>query len=85
MALPVAAGTYAIDTTHSQIGFAVRHLGISTVRGTFDSFRGTLTVGETAAPRIHKGRVDPQKRRCRGDCPHRGQNWRRRALMRVDG
>jgi len=46
MGLPVPAGTYAIDTTHSQIGFAVRHLGISTVRGMFDSYRGTLTVGE---------------------------------------
>jgi polyisoprenoid-binding protein YceI len=46
MGLPLAPGTYVIDTTHSQIGFAVRHLGISTVRGLFDSYRGTLTVGD---------------------------------------
>lgn len=45
MALPMTAGTYGIDTMHSQLGFAVTHLGISTIRGTFDRFRGTLTVG----------------------------------------
>lgn len=33
---------WAIDRTHSQITFAVKHLGISTVRGTFDAFSGTI-------------------------------------------
>ncbi len=33
---------WAIDLTHSQITFAVKHLGISTVRGTFDAFSGTI-------------------------------------------
>lgn len=33
---------WAIDPTHSQITFAVKHLGISTVRGTFDTFSGTI-------------------------------------------
>lgn len=33
---------WAIDTAHSQISFAVKHLGISTVRGTFPSFTGTI-------------------------------------------
>jgi polyisoprenoid-binding protein YceI len=45
MPLPIPEGTYGIDKVHSQIGFAVRHLGISTVRGTFDRFDGSLTVG----------------------------------------
>ena len=49
VSLPIAAGTYAIDTVHSQLGFAVRHLGISNVRGTFDTFSGSLVVGETLA------------------------------------
>lgn len=49
MSLPIAPGTYGIDTVHSQLGFGVRHLGISTVRGTFDRFSGTLTVGEGLA------------------------------------
>lgn len=37
---------WAIDLTHSQITFAVKHLGISTVRGTFDSFSGTIEEQE---------------------------------------
>ena len=45
MTLPIPAGSYDIDTAHSQLGFAIRHLGISTVRGTFDAFSGSLTVG----------------------------------------
>lgn len=45
MTLPIAPGTYGIDTAHSQLGFAVTHLGISIVRGTFDSYSGALTVG----------------------------------------
>jgi polyisoprenoid-binding protein YceI len=49
MSLPVPAGTYGIDTMHTQIGFAVKHLGISTVRGTFDQFSGSLVVGDDLA------------------------------------
>ena len=49
MSLPMAPGTYGIDTMHSQLGFSVEHLGISIVRGTFDRYRGSLTVGETLA------------------------------------
>lgn len=46
MTLPIPPGTYAIDTMHSQLGFAVTHLNISIVRGTFDSYDGALTVGD---------------------------------------
>ena len=49
MSLPVPAGRYEIDTFHSQLGFSVTHLGISVVRGTFDSYRGSLNVGEALA------------------------------------
>jgi polyisoprenoid-binding protein YceI len=44
--LPIAPGTYGIDTSHSQLGFAVRHLGISVIRGTFDRYAGALYVGD---------------------------------------
>jgi polyisoprenoid-binding protein YceI len=47
--LPIPAGTYKIDDWHSQLGFAVRHLGISTVRGLFDKYEGTLVVGQDLA------------------------------------
>lgn len=38
----VAAGTYTIDRAHSNIGFQVRHLGISTVKGTFNEADATI-------------------------------------------
>lgn len=41
-----ATGTYAIDPSHSQVGFKVRHLVVSKVRGTFDEFDATLHVAE---------------------------------------
>ena len=40
----VTVGTYTVDPAHSSVGFAVRHLGFSKVRGKFDSFQGTVTV-----------------------------------------
>jgi polyisoprenoid-binding protein YceI len=49
MSLPITPGTYAIDSAHSHLGFAIRHLGISTIRGAFTSFTGSLTVGDDLA------------------------------------
>ncbi len=34
--------TWTIDTAHSEIGFKIKHLVISTVSGKFTSFNGTL-------------------------------------------
>jgi len=39
-------GTYAIDTSHSHVGFMARHLMVSKVRGRFTSFSGTITVAD---------------------------------------
>jgi polyisoprenoid-binding protein YceI len=41
-----AAGTYGLDASHSQVGFAVRHLMVSKVRGRFSDFAGTVQIGE---------------------------------------
>lgn len=41
-----AAESYAIDHSHSNISFAVRHLGISTVRGSFGEYSGELMIDE---------------------------------------
>jgi polyisoprenoid-binding protein YceI len=38
--------TWNFDTSHSSIGFAVRHLMISKVRGTFSAWRGTFEYDE---------------------------------------
>lgn len=42
-----AAGTWEIDPSHSNVGFIVRHLVVSKVRGQFATFAGTITVGQT--------------------------------------
>lgn len=39
------AGTWTIDPLHSDIGFTIRHLMVSKVRGRFGSFEGTIVTG----------------------------------------
>lgn len=43
--LGLQVGTWAIDPTHTSVGFTVRHL-MSKVRGSFTSFEGTVEVAE---------------------------------------
>jgi polyisoprenoid-binding protein YceI len=44
----IAAGVYAIDPSHSNVGFEVRHMGIATVRGAFRKFEGSIdALGES--------------------------------------
>jgi polyisoprenoid-binding protein YceI len=45
----LTTGTWNLDASHSEIGFSVRHAGISKVRGSFTEFDATLTTGETLA------------------------------------
>ncbi|GAB7068889.1 YceI family protein [Mycobacterium hodleri] len=48
----LGAGTWTIDPVHSSIGFSVRHLMVSKVRGSFESFSGTIVVGEDGSPSV---------------------------------
>ena len=48
----LSAGTWTIDPTHSTVGFVVRHLVVSKVRGTFNDFTGTITVAEDGTPSV---------------------------------
>jgi polyisoprenoid-binding protein YceI len=41
-----AVGTYDIDVSHTRVGFAVRHMAVSKVRGEFQEFAGTLELAE---------------------------------------
>lgn len=51
-ALALAAPTtWAIDPTHSQVGFAVKHLVISNVRGEFSRYSGTVLLDEADVSR----------------------------------
>ena len=45
-AIEIPTGTWKTDPAHTRIGFAVKHMGVSTVRGEFREFDGTFEVGE---------------------------------------
>lgn len=54
----VPTGTYTVDPAHSRVEFAVKHLGIATVKGSFDTFEGTLVVDGDLATAQASGSVD---------------------------
>ena len=43
------AGTWTIDPVHSEVGFSVRHMMVSKVRGRFTGFSGELVTGQDPA------------------------------------
>jgi polyisoprenoid-binding protein YceI len=50
----VPTGTWAVDTAHSKAGFAVKHMGIATVRGEFTDFEGAIEIGDDiSAAEVH--------------------------------
>jgi polyisoprenoid-binding protein YceI len=57
-ALPIEAGTYALDENHSGIHFQIRHLGLSNVRGTFKAFDAFLEVGDSLADVVVTATID---------------------------
>lgn len=42
----VPTGTWTVDPIHSSVGFEVKHMMISTVRGHFKQYEGTLEAAE---------------------------------------
>jgi polyisoprenoid-binding protein YceI len=50
------AATWSADKVHSTVGFAVKHMVVSTFRGRFEDFDATLTSAEGGALRLD-GRV----------------------------
>lgn len=53
----IPSGTWVVDLAHSKVGFAVKHMGLSTVRGEFGEFEGTLEVGEDLSSTTAYGTV----------------------------
>lgn len=45
MTLPIRTGDWTLDQAHTTVGFTVRHLGISRVRGRFTGVEATVHVG----------------------------------------
>src|SRR5690349_15604165 len=62
IATALPTGTWNVDATHSRVGFRVKHLGISTVRGAFGEYDGQLVVAEdgtvTASGSVKVASVD---------------------------
>ena len=56
--LPLVAGTWNADPAHTTVGFVVRHLGLSKVRGRFDGVRAQLVVGDDLATSSVTAEVD---------------------------
>ena len=56
--LPLTTGTWTLDASHASVDFRVRHLGLSNVRGRFNRFDATLTVGETLADTVVEASID---------------------------
>jgi len=59
------AGTWEIDTVHSEVAFVARHMMVSKVRGHFGEFSGSLRIAEkpedsSAEVTIKAGSIDTQ-------------------------
>lgn len=48
----IEPATYAIDASHSNVEFAVRHMMISTVKGRFGDVQGTVVIPEEGQPTV---------------------------------
>ena len=42
----INSGTFVLDPSHSDVGFAVRHFMVSKVKGRFSSFEGKVTIAD---------------------------------------
>ncbi len=47
--IPLTAGRWTVDDAHTSVGFTVRHLGVSKVRGRFNTFSADVVVGNDLA------------------------------------
>ena len=47
--IQIPTGTWELDPAHTRMGFAVKHMGVSTVRGEFREFEGTVEIGEDSS------------------------------------
>ena len=52
------AGTWDIDATHSTVGFSVRHMMVSKVRGYFTEFSGEIVTAEDPAASAVNATID---------------------------
>jgi polyisoprenoid-binding protein YceI len=47
-------GSYVIDTSHTHVGFAVKHFGLSKIKGEFTDLEGTIVIdGDPTASTVN--------------------------------
>jgi polyisoprenoid-binding protein YceI len=56
--LTLRPGRWGLDLNHSSVGFSIRHLGVSRVRGRFARFDAEIIVGTTLAESMLAATVD---------------------------
>ena len=60
----MSAETWTIDSTHTSIGFTVRHMVVAKVRGRFTSFEGSIALTDGRVPgaevKIDAASIDTQ-------------------------
>jgi polyisoprenoid-binding protein YceI len=54
-----ATGSYLLDAAHTSIGFSVRHMAVSKVRGTFTKFDGSFEIADDVADSKVHVTIDP--------------------------
>ncbi len=54
----LVAGTWTVDPSHSEVGFVVRHMMVSKVKGRFTGVSGTITVAENVLESSVQAAVD---------------------------
>ncbi len=54
------AGTWSVDSVHSEVSFVVRHMMVSKVRGRFDTFSGTIVTADDPLQSSAEATIDLQ-------------------------
>jgi polyisoprenoid-binding protein YceI len=54
----LVTGVWALDPSHTEVGFSVRHLMVSKVRGTFRTFSGEITVADDVLDSSVRATID---------------------------
>lgn len=54
----LTTGTWTVDPSHSEVGFVVRHLMVSKVKGRFGGVSGTITVAENVLESVVEASAD---------------------------
>ena len=61
--LSALTGIWTIDPSHTRIGFFARHAMVTTVRGAFDDFDGTLVIDAANPRQQHRAGLDRRRER----------------------